>query len=526
MEKKIEIYGCGKFGIVRDIPPHYLPPEAWSDGNNMRFQDNVAVKMKGHEDIFGTPTVAPSFILPVPSATTTYWIYTSLTKAYVYESGVHTNITRQSVGVDVNYTATEHREWNGGVLGGVPILNNGVDIPQYWSAINVATKLANLTNWPSTLRAKIVRPYGPFLVALNINDNSTLYPHMYWWSHPADPGTIPTSWDYTDDAFDTGRRELTDVEGGPIIDALMLKNLLIVYKETSIHYIRFIGGQEIMTSDLLFPSSGILAPRCVALINKGQQHFVVTGDDVLVHDTQRIESILDKRARKYLRNDIDATYFRNSFAVHNSAQREAWFCYPSVGSTLPNKALVWNYEEKTLQFRDFVGVHAASGNVDETTAIAWSAASDPWNTISGQWSEEGRRQLVIADASNTLIYKADSSELFHTTAINSYLERTGLAVYSKDRDGSPKADYTTRKLAKRIWPKITGTAPVTIRVGAQEDYDDAVVWSDSQVFTPGTDKFLDVTANGRLLAVRFESSAEASWQLEGYDLEVSILGEH
>lgn len=522
---KIEVFNCGQYGVVKDIPPHYLPPEAWTDANNMRFQDRNAAKIKGHSRIFDPPSVAPSFLLPVPSATTTYWIYTSLTKAYVYESSVHTNITRQTASVDVDYTAVNHRDWNGGILGGVPILNNGADVPQYWPSINVATKLTALTNWPSTLRAKIVRPYGPFLVALNINDNSNLYPHMFWWSHPADPGTIPASWDYSNPIYDAGRKELTDAEGGPIVDALMLKNLLIIYKESSIHYMRYIGGQEIMANDLLFPGTGIIAPRCVCLINRGKEHFVVTSNDVLVHDSQKIESILDSRARKYLQTDIDPTNFRNSFAMHNPAQREAWFCYPSTGATLPDKALIWNYQESTLQFRDFVGIFGTPGNVDETDAVAWSAASQTWALNESQWSEEGRKQLVIADTTNTRLYKADDSYLFDTTAINSYLERTGLAVMSKDRAGAPKADYTSRKLAKRIWPKITGTAPVTVRVGAQEDFDDTVVWSDAQVFTPGTDKYLDITANGRLIAVRFESNTEAAWQLEGYDIDVEILGE-
>jgi len=523
---KIEIYNVGSIGVNRDLPPHYLPPEAWTDSNNMRFQDRTASKIKGHEQIFGTPTVAPGFLLNVPKADTSFWIYCSLTKAYVYESGVHTNITRQTASVDVNYTAIAFNQWNGGALGGVPLLNNGIDVPQYWPSLLASTKLADLTNWPAMMRAKILRPFGPFLVALNINDNGTLYPHMFWWSHPADPGLIPASWDYADPAYDTGRKELTDVEGGQILDALILKNLLIIYKETSTHYMRFVGGQEIMANDLLWASSGILASRCVTLIDQGKKHFVATADDIVQHNGQEIESVLDAKARKYLKFDLDSTNFRNSFCCHNQAQREAWFVYPSSGAEFPNKVLIWNYQYNTIQFRDFVGNFAAPGVAVSSGAIAWNSLTDPWNSLIDRWSEEGNRQLLIADAANTKIFQADKTELFDSNAITSFVERIGLAVIGRDRQGQPKADYTQRKLAKRIWPKITGTAPVTIRVGAQEDFDDAVVWSDAQIFTPGIDKYLDMEANGRLLAVRFESNSSSSWQLEGYDLDIELLGEH
>lgn len=523
--KPIEIHNLGTLGINKDLPAHTLPPEEWSDGNNVRFQDGHIVKFKGHSQVFGTPTVAPGFGINVPSASQNYWIYCSKTKAYVYEGGVHTNITRQTASVDVNYTPSEYRQWNGGILGGIPILNNGDDIPQFWATASPATKLANLTNWPSTLRAKIVRPFGPFLVALNINDNSSLYPHMFWWSHPADPGSIPSSWDYTDATKDAGRKELIDVEGGAIVDALMLRNMLIVYKEASTHWIRFVGGQEKMGNDLLFLSSGILAPRCVTLVNKGRQHFVVTADDIVIHNGQDIQSVIDKRLRKYIFADIDPTNYLNAFCVHNPAQLEAWFCYPSSGATLPNKAFVYNYGNRTTQFRDFDGIFAAPGSVQTSSGTEWSALTLTWGEGITPWSTEGRRQLLLFDPTNTKLFKADDTETFNGTNPTAFVERLGLAVIGKDRQGQPKVNFSNRKLLKRIWPKITGTSIVNVRCGAQEDRNGVVTWQPAQAFNPQTQKYLDFTANGRLLCVRFESSDGLPWQLEGYDLEIVVLGD-
>jgi hypothetical protein len=523
--KPIEIHNLGTIGLIRDRPAHLIPPEAWSDSNNVRFQDNNAVKFKGHAQIFGTPTVAPGFGLHVPSASQNFWIYCSKTKAYVYEGGVHTNITRQTASVDVNYTAAEFREWQGGLLGGIPILNNGADVPQFWGTLNVATKLANLTNWPSTLRAKIVRPFGPFLVALNINDNGTTYPHMFWWSHPADPGSLPSSWDYTDATKDAGRKELTDVEGGQILEALMLRNMLIVYKEASTHWIRFVGGKEKMANDQLFVSSGILAPRCVALVDKGRKHFVATADDIIQHNGQDIKSVLDAKMRKYLQNDLDQQNSLNSFCMHHPAQREAWFCYPSAGQTFPNKALIWNYGEDTLQVRDFNGLYGTTGTTQTSGGTAWSSLTNLWEANLEPWATEGKRQTVFFDPNTTKIYRVDSGETFDGTNPLAFVERTGLAVIGKDRQGQPKVNFSNRKLLKRIWPKVSGTAQLSIRAGAQEDRNGVITWEPAQTFNPTTQKYLDFTANGRLLAVRFESSDGLPWQLEGYDIEVDLLGD-
>jgi hypothetical protein len=524
MMPTIELHNLGSLGVIKDLPAHTIPPEAWSDANNVRFQEGHVQKYKGHTQIFGTPTVTPGWGINVPAATQNYWIYTSKTKAYVFEGGIHTNITRQTAGVDVDYTASEFRQWNGGVLGGVPILNNGNDVPQYWPALVVSTKLANLVNWPSTLRAKVVRPFGPFLVALNITDGVSVFPHMYWWSHPADPGSVPVSWDYTDATKDAGRRELTDVDGGNILDALMLRNLLIVYKETSTHYVRFIGGNQKMGSDLLFSNSGILAPRCVTTADRGKKHFVVTQDDVIQHNGQEAVSLLDRRMRKFLFTDIDTTNYVNAFCLHNPAQREAWFCYPPVGETFPKKVLVWNYDNNTLQFRDFAGTYGTPGTAQVGTGTAWDSLLNTWDEALTPWSLEGRRQLVLFDPNTTKIFKADDGETFAGTTFTAFVERLGLAVVGRDRTGQPKVNFTNRKLLKRIWPKITGNAKVNVRCGAQESLGGVVNWQPVQEFDPATQRYLDFTANGLLLCIRFESTSGLTWQLEGYDLEIEVLG--
>lgn len=523
----VPVHNVGAFGINLDIPAHLLPPEAWSAGNNMRFRDNKVVKSKGELQLFGDLSIAPCFLLNVPSASQSYWIYTSKTKAYVYEGGVHTNITRQTASVDVNYTAAEERDWNGGILGGIPILNNGADVPQYWSAISPGTKLSALPNWPSTLRAKVVRPFGKFLVALNVTDNGTSKPHMFWWSHSASPGAVPSSWDYTDPSKDAGRKELTDSEGGAIRDALMLQDNLVIYKETSTHIARFIGGNEIIGNNLLLSTSGILAARCVTAFDNGTKHFVATENDFITHAGQAgsVESVFDKRVRQSIIAEIDQANYANAFVFENPLVDEVWFCYPTDGNIRPNKAVIWNYTYNTIQYRDFAGMFAAKGPVQEVSTETWSGAVGSWESDTEPWGRESRSKVLIANPVVSKIFQLDTGELFGTTEFNAYVERTGLAIVGRDRQGNWKEDFGSMKLITRVWPKISGTAVVTVSLGKQDSRDDVVEWVASGDFDPATDTYIDLVSSGRLTAIRFEAEGSEPWQLEGYDLRMTVLGE-
>ena len=104
---EIEINDIAAKGVVRDQPPYMLPPEIWSIATNMRSRDDGMTKMDGWDQVFGTPGVAPHFTMNALSPTLAFWLYSSLTKIYVWDGTAHTNITRQSAGVDVNYTGTE-----------------------------------------------------------------------------------------------------------------------------------------------------------------------------------------------------------------------------------------------------------------------------------------------------------------------------------------------------------------------------------------------------------------------------------
>ena len=131
----------GSKGLNKDLNRHDLGDQFCTDSLNVRFREDSAELFGGYSEQYDPPSVAPYHVQPVYVGTTRYLLYASLAKVYVVNGATHTNITRQTTGADVDYSADETLLWNGGVFNGIPILNNGVDVPQMWNPVATATKL-------------------------------------------------------------------------------------------------------------------------------------------------------------------------------------------------------------------------------------------------------------------------------------------------------------------------------------------------------------------------------------------------
>lgn len=524
----IDLDDVASIGSVRDVPPYMLPPEAWSLALNMRVVDKGLERLLGWEQVFGTPTVAPSFLMPVSTLSLQFWVYVSLLKAYVWDGAAHTDITRAAG----NYTVTNGADWNGTLLGGVPILNNGADVPQFWAPTTVATKLQNLTNWQAAVRARVVRAFGSFLVAFGITDTGVVFPHLVRWSHPADPGSVPSSWDVTDPTKDTGQSDLPDVNAGIILDALPLGSTMYIYKESSTHKMNYIGGRSIMDfgQAAWLQTMGILAARCVAVTGDGLRHVVATQDDIIWHNGNSVDSILDKKQRRRLLNEIDPTNYTNSFMFDNPFYKEMWFCYPGTGQTQPDRALVMNYsnpgawvvtEADGVTFR-----HAASGKVESPSEELWSDLPlEEWDTDTGPWSELLRRRVLLAGTAATKIYNMDKTVARDGVVFNATLQREGLSVLGQDRKGNWIVDHQIEKMLSRLWPKVQG-GPINVRTGAQATVNGATSWGDVVAFDPSRELTADILpVTGRATSVEFSTTASVAWRIDGYKMEVSPVGD-
>jgi hypothetical protein len=502
----------------------------------MRVNNGALVSVGGYSSVLGTPGVDPLWLLPVRTTLDYYWLYTSLTKAYCVDTGAnHTDITR-TVGGD--YAATAEIGWTGGVLNTIPVINNGVDVPQMWTPTNDSTALSPLSDWPAGYTCRALRPFKNYLVALDVTKSGTRYPQLVLWSHAADPGDVPSSWDVTDPTVDAGEFPLAETAGF-VIDCLPLRNFNVVYKDDQAWLMQYVGGISVFRFDRIRSSTGILDRRCVGsfeLEARGEHHFVVGPDDVYIHNGQYSQSVIDQRNRDLLYGELDATKKHLVHVTVNTRRSEIYVMYPSAGNSYCNRCATWDWKKDKWTFRDVPSIaFSATGIVSPS-----SGSGDTWDTTSGTWAsdtqiwDETRYSTVIPSVllakpgSGKKLFKMDDGTSGDGSTITAVAERTGLAIVGMDRNNRPIIDTNVRKLVTEVWPRIaapTGTQ-VSVYVGKQDNLQAPVTFSGPYVFTVGVDNFVTPLVEGRYIAVRFEAPCTNEWQLHGYDLTVEPTGEY
>ncbi len=516
----IRVNNIGQYGVIQDLSKHELPINTWTDASNIRFLDGYASQFLGHGEVYGTPSVEPYHVLPVIINGARYWIYASLTKIYVVTitagSPVHTNLTRQTAGNDVNYAATAN-SWTSTVIGGIPILNpgNAVDPPQQLD-LNTANNFRALSNWPSNTYCKSMRSFRNFLVALNITKTTTNYPYMVKWSHPAVPGSVPSSWDHTDPTVDAGEFDLA--EGyDQIIDGLALRDSLVIYKEKSVWRLDFAGGSQVMRNQKVMGMSGAMNRNCIVEIDG--YHIVLTTDDIIIHDGNQAYSVLDKITRRWLFQNIDVDQAHRCFVFKNPFFNEAFICFTSIGGTAPDTAVVYNYKDKTVSKRTLPSIHHANyGQADNSLTGTWSSDGDPWSSDLTTWNgpdQVPNSSRVLMGSSDTKLYLLDAASSFAGVPPVSSLERQGLSF------GAPEKI----KLIREIRPRIMGNTgdTVIIEVGSQNDPYETPQYT-TMTHTIGETVSNNCLVAGRYISLKFRSGSAYNWRLDSYDIDLIDKG--
>lgn len=512
----VRIPRVGSVGVIKDVNQHDLPPAAWTDASNIRFQSGSALQFYGHSEVYNSPAEVPQYVVPVTVGGDKYWLYATATKTYAVKNvagaAVHSDITH------LTPRAGTVNEWTGCVFGGIPILNSGeAKAPMFWN-LDTASKFADLTNWPANTSCKALRTFKNFLIALNVTKSGVSYPYMIKWSHPADPGALPSSWDETDATKDAG--ELPIAEGdGEIIDGLQLKDSFIVYKERSSHRIDYTGGVFVMSNKQIFGMSGLLNRNCA--VEFDGYHLAVTQSDVVMHDGHSATSVLDDRARRYLFQNIDDTSKALVFAFKNPFLNEIFIAYPSIGATSCDKALVFNYKDRTVTFRSLPSInHATYGAVDNELAASWGADADPWDSDMTVWNgpdyTPGAARVLMASRDQKL-YLLDGSASFNGEIPTAYLERRAVPLQSPER----------RTLVTGVRPVIWGSpgATVTVKIGGSDSDPFAEpTWDSTMTYTIGETIQCDGFSNRRYPAVRFESGTAYQWRLDEYSMMTEDAG--
>jgi hypothetical protein len=512
----IRIPNAGAVGLNRDLSVHELPINAWTDAQNIRFLDGSIYQFLGHGEVYNSPSYEPQYVMPCNVGNGRYWIYTTPAKTFAVTgdavSATHTDITHATPRTGVV------NQWTGTLLSGVPVLNPGdtTNYPMAWD-LNLANKFVDLTAWPANVYCKSMRSFKNFLIALNITKSGVNKPYMVKWSHPADPGSLPSSWNEADATKQAGEADIA--EGyDEIVDGMQLRDSFMIYKTQSVWRMDFIGGNYIFKFTKVLGKSGAMNRNCIADIDG--YHIVLTNNDVIIHDGDAAQSILDKLTRRWLFQHIDTSNTSKCFVFANPFFNEVYICYPDLGSSVCNKAIVYNYKDKTLSARDMPNTnHAGFGNVSNDLTGIWSSDSDSWAADLTFWNSgdfvPGSARCIVA-SSDVKLYMMDSSASFNGTVPTAYLERRGLSFDAPE----------SIKLIRGIRPRIVGNtgSTVVISVGASDDPFLEPTYSAVMNHTIGSTIANDCLVSGRYIAIKISNGTAFQWRLDSLDIDVEIQG--
>lgn len=493
---------AGQYGISIDTVPAELPPNAWSRGYNVRFYDGALGSMASDVLVANLAAAQPTYAIPVQGAlsATTGWLIMADDKAYSLQGVTLAEVTPVAA-IPASYPAGA-LVWSGGTLGLLTIVHDTERTPWVWPEPVPTTPMIELANWPAGMTCYTLRSFKQILVAVGVTKGVNFYPTMVKWSHPADPGTVPPSWDETDETKDAGETVLAETSG-QCVDAVGLRDALVIYKTDSVWGMSYIGGVFVYRFTKIFGEWGVPRRNCAVEYTAGK-HFCFTGTDLMIHDGNHAQSIIKGKMKSLLRT-ITIDQLDTAFVCSNPAFSEVWFCWRNLldGKMAANIAIVYNTIENTCSIRllpdfRFIG----TGRVDPTAEATqtWNGAVETWDSKNAVWAETAQipaflRLLGMGDNS---IHWADGG----STMISPMLvERQYLGV-PINAQGPP--DLSAVKFVRRVWPRFTGPTGTEVYVtfGTADSINEPIKWRAPLLFVLGVTRKFDITLSGKVMAIR------------------------
>jgi hypothetical protein len=246
------------------------------------------------------------------------------------------------------------------------------------------TPLRELKNWPATSSyCRSIAAFKTFLVGLNWSIGGNEYPNLVKWSTEASALSPPNSWVETDATLDAGEYQLSDTPG-KIVDGLPYGDSFLIFKEDSIYIMNYVGTPYIFSFKLLSPTVGLLAKNAVAEFDNGL--FFVGNSDCYITNGQQVTALLPNKLRREMFSDLNGDNYQKVFVVADNQRNEMLACYPAGISSIPNKALIWNWKDNTFSLRSIPDLyHINSGIAAITTGTTWNDHTEDWNAGPGIW---------------------------------------------------------------------------------------------------------------------------------------------
>lgn len=540
----IPVRDLGTVGIIRDRDPTVLPPNAFSDGMNVRFGDNKVERAPIFRTFAGGLAYTTAFChgLYNQGGFDSVLIVTKDGYIHQYANGADTDISEPghvSSPATVPYTAC--------TLANCTYINRPDAVPRV--LITGAANFVVLPNWVSTTRAASMRAFGSQLVALNLTKAGVNFPDNVKVSDTAAYGAVPSTWDATDTTKLAVENTLSQART-PIVDGGPLGRDFMIYTRDEVWKMVSVGGQFLFEFYRLpFDNVGMINQNCWVEVDG--KHYAWSDTDIYVHNGVSKASLMDQRNREAFFKELNVSRSNDFFAAHDKQHGEVLFCcvsgYPKAALPTPdhcNYAAVYNYRNDTWSFRDLPNVTSATtANANTVYTYANVPGSLTYDNVGGSYYDQedsfSRFCLFTVTANSALglgtqdrvdvLDFADKGKL--ALPIDSSSPANPKAWMEQDRHHFDEAgtDIRPHKLVRSIAPLGSsidnGTYLVVRLAGSNGDTPGTLEPSGSALqWHPLTDGKLDKRVEGRFVTLYFEMTETHDFSLAGYDLDVIVTG--
>lgn len=219
---------------------------------------------------------------------------------------------------------------SGGQSGTQRISNRGIDLADAGDA-----------DAPLFQNYIIVSDTSRFVLVFGTNDYGQTYldPMLIRWSNQEDPYTWTPA--ITNQA---GSVRLS--HGSQIITAVQARQEIIVFTDTSLYSLQYVGPPFVWSSQLLGDNISIVGPNAATLAS-GVVYWM--GVDKFYMYDGRVQT-LNCDLRRYIFNDFNALQPQQVYCGTNEGFNEIWWFYCSKTSSVIDRYVIYNYMEKVWYY--------------------------------------------------------------------------------------------------------------------------------------------------------------------------------
>ena len=423
---------------------------------------------------------------------------------------------------------------SGCVLSGIPIVGGPRIAPMYRAAAGRGSTVVGgameVLPWDSSSGATWVsvfsgegasaatfRTYKNYCLALNTIENNVGYPRRLRWSDSVLPGTVPQSWEDTRLDVDAGYKDFDETTGF-IVDSLPLQDVNIIYKTDSVWAQEYNSSPSIFNFRKLF-DFGVYDVNCIQEFNN--QHFVVTKNDIVIHDGVSYRSIVDNRVRSWFDFSSPTTAW-GMFTIKHQARNTIYVLGKDLDNNTRSCAFAYNYVTDSWTRRPLpANMRARSAGVSS-------------RSLYPQKGVESSDILVSCDHYAGIAHPLYSYETYRLNDVSTMSNRSATLKISNaplTSDGSSlRSDPWQEKKVNKLYPLFRNVSPssavLTITISGRNDYaDTSNTWAITSSVTASQLRWLNIDKVAREIDIQIDSTS-ATWELHGIDVDVDKVGRY